>query len=84
MSALEAMALGVPIVTTPVDGMKDVIVHGENGFISSDEKELAEKTLLLIQDTELRSRMSGEQIRKSDSLNNIENYRKEILKAYGC
>ena len=42
MCALEAMALGVPIVATPADGLKQLIVNGENGFLASDDDALVQ------------------------------------------
>jgi glycosyltransferase involved in cell wall biosynthesis len=35
MVLLEAMALGVPVVCTPVGAMPEVIVPGENGFVAT-------------------------------------------------
>lgn len=32
MCALEALAMGIPIVSTPVDGLCDLIENGKNGF----------------------------------------------------
>ena len=43
MCALEAMALGVPIVSTPVDGLKDLVINDKNGYLSNDDEELASK-----------------------------------------
>ncbi len=55
---MEAMAAGVPCVVTNVNGVKDLIDHGTNGFISdSDPQSLARHVLLLAQDPTLRSRM---------------------------
>lgn len=34
--ALEALSLGVPVITTPAGGMKDVVQNGYNGFIAQD------------------------------------------------
>ncbi|MBQ4802997.1 glycosyltransferase [Aquimarina sp. MMG015] len=34
--ALEALSLGVPVISTPAGGMKDVVNHGYNGFITKD------------------------------------------------
>ncbi|KAA1244181.1 glycosyltransferase family 4 protein [Aquimarina sp. RZ0] len=33
---LEALSMGVPIISTPAGGIKDIIVNGENGFITQD------------------------------------------------
>lgn len=35
MSALEAMALGVPLVCTPTDGLNALITEGETGFCAA-------------------------------------------------
>lgn len=34
--ALEALSLGLPIISTPAGGMKDIVTHGKNGFLSDD------------------------------------------------
>ena len=39
--ALEAMALGVPIVSTPTDGMIDLIENGQNGYLYKENEEIA-------------------------------------------
>jgi glycosyltransferase involved in cell wall biosynthesis len=36
ISALEALSLGVPILTTPAGGMVDLVENGINGFVSQD------------------------------------------------
>ena len=40
MTVLEAMALGVPVVSTPVDGLKEVITNGINGYLESENSQL--------------------------------------------
>lgn len=59
---LEAMAMGKAVVTTTVDGAKEVIQDGINGLlvpVRSPEK-LAEALRLLIHDTQLRFRLGSE------------------------
>jgi len=78
MCALEAMALGVPIVGTPVDGLKNIIINGQNGFLSNENEEIAHFILCILNDRELYSTLSSNQIRLSHEINNLENYKKTI------
>ncbi len=57
-SVLEAMLIGVPIVSTNVGVIPEAITDGENGFISSvkDYKDLAIKIELLLNDIELKDK----------------------------
>lgn len=50
LSVIEAMALGVPSVLSNVDGNKDLIQDGENGFLidNFDVNEFVEKIIILI------------------------------------
>lgn len=82
MVSLEAMALGIPMVSTPTDGMCDVIVEGENGFLSKDEKELASRTVTLLSDELLWKRMSEAQIKRGEEINNLEKYKAKLREAY--
>lgn len=60
MSFIEAASYGVPIVTTPVGGLVDVIEDGVNclTFDFGNEKELARQLETLIVDKNLRYKMS--------------------------
>ncbi|RKM59806.1 glycosyltransferase family 4 protein [Butyrivibrio sp. CB08] len=74
-SLLEAMAMGMPVVSTdcPCGGPKAVIRDGENGFLIpvGDEDALADRMLRLIEDKELQKRFS-ENARKIEDVGSIE------------
>jgi glycosyltransferase involved in cell wall biosynthesis len=59
ISALEAMACGVPVVSTCCGGPEEFVVPGATGaLVTSDAEEMADAIAPIIGDRELRSRMS--------------------------
>lgn len=59
MSILEAASYGLPIISTPVGGIPEVVEDGLNGFLINpgDIETMTERLLTLILSPELRSRM---------------------------
>lgn len=60
MTVMEAMAVGTPVITTPVGGIPEFVSDCENGlFVPPDNPDkLADSIIRLIQDPELRDRLS--------------------------
>ncbi|MFH1683432.1 MAG: N-acetyl-alpha-D-glucosaminyl L-malate synthase BshA [Candidatus Margulisiibacteriota bacterium] len=66
---LEAMALGVPPVTTKVGGIPELVTHGKNGFLApvGSIKKMAKYGVKLLKDKNLRQKMAehGQNLVKS-------------------
>lgn len=56
-AGLEAMATGVPVVAQNDWGWKEMIDHGETGFLANNDCELAHYTAMLAYDESLRQRI---------------------------
>lgn len=84
VSAVEAMAMKVPIVATDVDGFKEVIKTEETGFIveRNDLKTLAEKIEKLVLDKELRKYMGAQGRKRVLELYNWENNVNTMVELY--
>ncbi len=69
VSILEAMSAGLPIISTPVGGIPDVIRDGEEGFLVSpgSTDELARRIIQLLGSKELRDRMGKNARRRLQS-----------------
>ena len=59
VSLIEAQSAYIPVVSTNVGGVEDIVIHGETGFITEvgEVQLFADYVLKLIEDSELRSRM---------------------------
>ena len=82
MCALEAMALGVPIVSTPTDGLCELIADGENGYLSDVDEVLSKCITELISNPLMRKQFSDHAKAVSIEINNKEAYKNTILECY--
>lgn len=83
-SLIEAAAIGRPIVTTDSVGCKDTVDDGVNGFLiqPKDEKALAEKLRILINDKQLRAQMGAKGRQKAEREFSIDDVVAHHLKIY--
>jgi len=69
VSLLEAAAFGLPIVSTDVGGIPDIIVHEETALPvgSEDPSAMADGVLRLLDDSDLSARLSDNARRLAES-----------------
>lgn len=82
MCALEAMALGIPIVSTPVDGLCKLIEDGKNGYLSNDDDVLVERMLDIIDNMDIQKALSTNAIEKARKINDATSYKAVLEKHY--
>lgn len=70
MVLVEAMAAGLPIVTTEAPGVKDVISHGVNGLKATpgDTAGIAELILKVLNDGELKAKLSSNSLSEAEKI----------------
>jgi glycosyltransferase involved in cell wall biosynthesis len=70
LAAIEAMASGLPVVTTAVGGIPDVVAEGETGFLvpTGDAAALQGALRRLLEDGELRRRQGTAGRRRAEAL----------------
>lgn len=83
MAVLEAMALGVPVVSTPVDGLKDVILNGYNGYLEDQNEKLVQRLERVVTDHTLQAELSNHAKEKFCEMNDLEKYREQVKQVYG-
>lgn len=83
-SVIEAMAVGKALVLTDVDGNRDLLRQGKNGFLieEHDENALARKIIYLHQNEETRSKMGAQSKKIYDNQHNMEVQIKHLERLY--
>lgn len=61
VSLMEAMAAGVPVITTQIAGVNELVEDGINGYLvpAGDVISLTQKLVILIKDSELRNKFAA-------------------------
>lgn len=82
MALLEAFALGIPVVSTPTDGAKEVIWEGENGYIRNDNREIAQTIINILKNKDQQKSLIESTINISKRINDLKNYKQQLLNVY--
>lgn len=84
LAALEAMSMGVPVISTFVGGMPEMIQDGYTGFISKvgDVRDMSEKSIKLLTDPEMQKEMKQNILNKLISSFNADNIVTQYEKYY--
>ena len=84
MAVLDAWAYGLPVITTPVGGVSDVAIDGENIllFNPGDIDTLAEKLDLIINDEALRDKLSASSVKMASEKFNLNTITKQVANIY--
>lgn len=83
LSVIEAQIAGVPCVVTDVVGNRDVIEHGETGFVGGDIDSLLQYVELLVDDVALRAAMGAEARKRALSRFSVQRFQTQLLECYG-
>jgi glycosyltransferase involved in cell wall biosynthesis len=84
---MEAMASGLPVVTTSVGALSEEVEDGVTGFLipADDAGSLADATMRLVTDADLRQRMGVAARRAATKLfNGSQNYRRLLEVCKNC
>lgn len=84
MAVLDAWSYGLPVITTPVGGLTDVLIPGKNALVfePGDINQLAELLNELITDQSLQQRISKESIKLSQEKFSITSISKQLSELY--
>ena len=84
MGVLDAWAYGIPCVVTPVGGLPDIVVDGENALVFpvGDVDILAKQLERMISDDGLREKIGKASLNLAQTTFDIKNINKKIEKAY--
>ncbi len=82
MCALEAMAVGTPVVSTPSDGMADLIESGVSGYLGETDEELAEGVMNILDSPDHRRQLGEQAKRRFAQINDEEKYKRVLAESY--
>lgn len=84
MSVIEAFAHGVPVVSTPVGAIPDIVTHGVNGFLvqPGNSGQLADALLKVLESEPQRLRLAQNARRTWEAHLDIASYSRELASCW--
>ena len=84
LAVIEAQAAGVPVVATPVGGIRETVVDGETGLLVpvGDPAALAAAVCRLLEDSELSARLAAEARSRVRERYSVERMVEQTLRLY--
>lgn len=82
LKLLQYMAIGLPVVASPVGVNVEIVDHGINGFLASTMEEWEKYLSMLIEDKELRQRMGRAGRKKVEQFYAAEVWKETYLKVF--
>ena len=84
LTIVEAMLSGTPVLAAAVDGIPEIVRHGETGWLidGRDHRSLAEAMLTLLRDQNLRRKLGSNGRRDAIARFSIERFSTEIQSLY--
>lgn len=84
MAVLEAWAYGIPVITTLVGGLPDIVIEKENAltFDFNNNLQLSNQLSILIQNIDLRNKLSQTGIQLAKKVFNVQSINKQLGNIY--
>jgi len=82
MCALEAMAVGTPVVSTPSDGMADLLENGVSGYLGQTDEELIQGVMNILTSEEHRAALAEKAKARFTQINDEAKYKRILAESY--
>lgn len=84
LTAIESMASGTPVIATRVDGLKDIVVHRENGLLATydDDRALSDNIINVLTNEKTCQEMVQHGFHTIDRSYNWRNIMGDVLNTY--
>jgi glycosyltransferase involved in cell wall biosynthesis len=84
LTVVEAMASGTAVLASAVDGIKEIVRHGESGWLvdAADHDGLVRALIMLVRDNQLRERLARRALKETSAHFSAERFTNEIQDFY--